>query len=56
MLDRLPSAEEMTFLVGQSLHDVWNKLCTLYNSATEIKKCFSESFIIHSDRMKEVID
>lgn len=29
MLDRLPSAEEMTFLVGQSLHDVWNKLCTL---------------------------
>ena len=29
MLDKIPSAEEMMTLVGQSLYDVWNKLCTL---------------------------
>ena len=27
MLDKIPSAEEMMTLVGQSLYDVWNKLC-----------------------------
>ena len=27
MLDKIPNAEEMTALVGQSLYDVWNKLC-----------------------------
>ena len=29
MLDTIPSEEELTALVGQSLHDVWSKLCTL---------------------------
>ena len=29
MLDKIPNAEEMTALVGQSLYDVWNELCTL---------------------------
>ena len=28
MLDKIPSAEEMTALVGQSLYDVWSELCT----------------------------
>ena len=29
MLDIIPSAEEMVTLVGQSLYDVWNELCSL---------------------------
>ena len=32
MLDKIPSAEEMMTLVGQSLYDVWNKLCTLIDA------------------------
>ena len=37
MLDKIPNAEEMIALVGQSLYDIWNKLCTclLYTSALE---------------------
>lgn len=29
MLDRIPSKEDMTVLVGQSLYDVWVKLCNI---------------------------
>ena len=29
MLDTIPNEEEMIDLVGQSLYDVWNKLCAL---------------------------
>lgn len=29
MLDKIPSTEEMTTLVGESLYDVWNKLNAL---------------------------
>lgn len=29
MLDKIPNSEEMTALVGQSLYDIWNKLCAL---------------------------
>ena len=29
MLDVIPSAEEMTILVGESLYDIWNKLNAL---------------------------
>ena len=29
MLDTIPNAEEMTALIGQSLYDIWNKLCAL---------------------------
>lgn len=31
MLDMIPNDEEMTALVGKSLYDVWNQLCTLIN-------------------------
>jgi len=27
MLDKIPNAEEMTALIGQSLYDIWQKLC-----------------------------
>lgn len=29
MIDKIPNAEEMTALVGQSLYSIWNKLCAL---------------------------
>ena len=29
MLDIIPGAEEMTYLVGESLYDIWNKLNAL---------------------------
>ena len=29
MLDIIPSTEEMTILVGESLYDIWNKLNAL---------------------------
>ncbi len=29
MLDTISNGEEMTVLVGESLYDVWNKLCDL---------------------------
>ena len=29
MLDKIPNAEEMTALVGQSLYSVWNELVCL---------------------------
>ena len=28
MLDKIPNMDDMTALVGQSLYDVWQKLCT----------------------------
>ena len=36
MLDKIPNAEEMTALVGQSLYDVWNKLCAFIDKKYEI--------------------
>ena len=29
MLDKIPNTEQMTILVGESLYEVWNKLCVL---------------------------
>ena len=29
MLDKIPNAQEMNALIGQSLYDIWNKLCAL---------------------------
>ena len=29
MLDIIPNAEQMTTLVGESLYEIWNKLCSL---------------------------
>lgn len=38
MLDKVPNAEEMTTLVGQSLYDVWNKLCALIDEKYEMER------------------
>lgn len=37
MLDKIPNAEEMTALVGQSLYDVWNELSTLIDEKYEME-------------------
>ncbi|MCI9125110.1 MAG: DUF3788 domain-containing protein [Eubacterium sp.] len=37
MLDKVPNAQEMTALVGQSLFDVWNKLCILIDEKYEME-------------------
>ena len=37
MLDKIPDAEEMTVLVGQSLYNVWNELCTLIEEKYEME-------------------
>ncbi len=36
MLDRIPDGEQMTALVGESLYEVWNKLCALIDKAYEM--------------------
>ena len=37
MLDKIPSSEEITFLVGQSLYDIWNKLSTLIDEKYDME-------------------
>lgn len=37
MLDKIPNAAEMTALLGQSLYDVWNKLCALIDEKYEME-------------------
>lgn len=36
MLDIIPDTEEMTALVGESLYDIWNKLCALIEEAYDM--------------------
>ena len=42
MLDKIPNAEEMTTLVGQSLYDVWNKLCALIDEKYEMESLWNK--------------
>lgn len=42
MLDKVPDAEEMTTLVGQSLYDVWNKLCALIDDKYEMEHLWNK--------------
>lgn len=37
MLDKIPNAEELSSLVGQSLYDVWNNLCTSIDENYEME-------------------
>ena len=37
MLDKIPNAEEMAALVGQSLYNVWNQLCILIDEKYEME-------------------
>ncbi len=38
MLDKIPNAEEMTALVGQSLYEVWNELCILIDEKYDMER------------------
>ena len=42
VLDKIPNAEEMTTLVGQSLYDVWNKLCALIDEKYEMERLWNK--------------
>ena len=42
MLDKIPNAEEMTALVGQSLYDVWNKLCAFIDKKYEMEHLWNK--------------
>lgn len=42
MLDKIPNEEEMKNLVGQSLYDVWNKLCTLIDEKYEMERLWNK--------------
>ena len=41
MLDKIPDAEEMTTLVGQSLFEVWTKLCAAINEAYDMERLWN---------------
>ncbi len=38
MLDRIPDREEMTALVGESLYNVWGKLCASIDEKYEMER------------------
>ena len=42
MLDKVPNAEEMAALVGQSLYDAWNKLCALIDEKYEMERLWNK--------------
>ncbi len=42
MLDISPTAEEMTILVGESLHDIWNKLDTLIQEKYDMDRSWNK--------------
>ena len=37
MLDNIPNVQEMTALIGQSLYDIWNKLCALIDEKYDME-------------------
>jgi len=41
MLDLIPSAEEMTNLVGESLYDIWNKLNTFIQESYDMDRSWN---------------
>ena len=42
MLDTIPTPEEMTALVGESLYDVWNKLCALIDEKYDMERLWNK--------------
>ena len=42
MLDTIPTAEEMTALVGQSKYEVWNKLCALIDDNYDMERLWNQ--------------
>lgn len=42
MLDKIPSREELAALVGESLYDVWDKLCALIDGAYDVDRLWDK--------------
>ena len=42
MLDTIPGKEEMTALVGESLYDVWNRLCATIDEKYDIERVWGQ--------------
>ena len=41
MLDTIPNAEELTALVGESLYEVWRRLCALIDEQYEMDRLWN---------------
>ncbi len=42
MLEKIPSKEEMVALIGQSLYEVWIKLCDLIESKYDMERLWND--------------
>jgi len=42
MLDKIPNAEEMTTLIGQSLYDIWQKLCVMIDEKYDMDQLWNK--------------
>lgn len=42
MLERIPTKQEMTNLIGESLYDVWMNLCAMIDSKYEMDKTWND--------------
>lgn len=42
MLDKIPNKEEMKVLVGQSLYDVWSRLCVLIDKNYDMERLWGK--------------
>lgn len=41
MLDKMPNMDDMTALIGQSLYDVWQKLCTAIDEKYDMDRIWN---------------
>ena len=55
MLDKIPNAEEMTALIGQSLYDIWNKLCALIDEKYDSPICLYTIYKLKSYRKNGIV-
>ncbi|MDE6474831.1 MAG: DUF3788 domain-containing protein [Clostridia bacterium] len=41
-MEKIPNAEELTALIGNSLYDVWNKLCALIDENYDMDRLWNQ--------------
>lgn len=41
MLDKMPNMDDMTALIGQSLYDVWQKLCAAIDEKYDMDRIWN---------------
>nr|WP_330372972.1 DUF3788 family protein [Lacrimispora celerecrescens] len=42
MFDRIPNADEMIALIGQTIYDVWQELCIMINEKYEMEHLWNK--------------